>query len=81
MIDPCPVCADPVEHVRVETPGGDSAEGTTDAVTTVDVEDICAMDADTRWDRICHEASVESQSGPTPVLVAYYHFFDGEEMN
>ena len=76
MTELCPVCEDPVEHVRVETAGDPST--TTGA--SFDVEDLCSVTEDTRWDRICPVASVDPGGDQaSPVLEVYYHFFADDE--
>lgn len=68
MPDACPVCDSPVEHRRVE--GTDGAP-----VASFDVDDLCSVADDTRWDRICTVATT-GEGGPTPALELYYHFFE-----
>jgi len=77
MPDPCPVCDDAVEHVRVERADGDGqSEAPAGGAVSFDIDDLCSVAADTRWDRICTAAAA---AGDAPSLEVYYHFFgDGE---
>lgn len=69
MTETCPVCDAPVEHVRIEEPEGTEAVGGT---ASFDVADLCAVEDDTRWDRICTAAGADGSAS----LGVYYHFFE-----
>ena len=73
MTETCPVCGDGVEHRRVERAEPD---GTVGGTASFDVVDLCAVDEDTRWDRICTAATTdnEGRGDDAPVLSDYYHF-------
>ncbi len=73
MSETCPVCGDAVEHRRVERAGDDTAGG----AASFDIDDLCAVDEATRWDRICTAA--EATEGDGPSLTVYYHFFGESE--
>jgi hypothetical protein len=46
-------------------------------VASFDLADLCTVDEETRWDRICTAAeATEDEDGP--VLAVYYHFFGAE---
>jgi len=75
MTETCPVCGDVVEHVRLETAG--ESEEANGATASFDIDDLCTVDADTRWDRICTVAAAADE-GNAPVLELYYHFFEEE---
>lgn len=53
MDERCPVCGEPVEYREV-VPAGD---GDAQAATTIDVDELCAMDETTRWNRVCPVAT------------------------
>lgn len=77
MPEPCPVCDRVVEHVRIE-----EADGSTPptSVASFEIDDLCSVEDDTRWDRICTVASVRADGGaPEPVLEIHYHFFEEGE--
>lgn len=68
----CPVCGRPVEHVRIEDPA--DTDETPGGAASFDIGDLCSVEEDERWDRICTTAAGDgTEAGPT--LEVYYHFF------
>lgn len=81
MTETCPVCGDVVEHRRTERAGSGDLDAGGGAGASFDIDDLCAVEEETRWDRICTAAATdeETEAGGAPVLAIYYHFFgDGE---
>jgi hypothetical protein len=66
MGEACPVCGDPYEYV-------DDRRGDPGAV--IDVEELCGVDADRRWDRICVRAVAD---GGGPAVEEYRHHWAEE---
>lgn len=80
----CPICRDPIEHVRRERPDDPSAHP--NAIpgphATIEVDELCSAADEDKWDRICTKAAVERSSGGgmmSPVLEVFYHYFDDDE--
>lgn len=74
MVEHCPVCGEAVEYreeVTVE-------DGAALAGITVDVDELCSMDGDTRWNRICPVASPADVDGEVQ-LVVYRHHWESTE--
>jgi len=81
MPETCPVCGDAVEHRRTERAQAGDAEAKSNAGASFDIDDLCAVDEATRWDRICAAATADEKAdgNDAPLLAIYYHFFgEGE---
>ena len=74
MAADCPVCGEPVEYREVVPADGASGE----AGATIDVDELCAADAEVRWNRICPRAAVveDDDGADRPGLELYRHHWD-----
>ncbi|MDX1745130.1 MAG: hypothetical protein R3324_04270 [Halobacteriales archaeon] len=66
----CPVCGDPFEFFEETAPTAGS-----DIEITHDIDQLCSVEDEIRWDRICHRATAD---GPELTLETYRHHWQEE---
>lgn len=70
MAEECPVCGDQFEfHEVVAVDRAGERAG-----TTVDVDELCSTDPDTRWNRVCPVASPVGDAGEVRLDVFRHHW-------
>lgn len=70
MAEDCPVCGEPVEYHEVVSAAGEGER----AGTTVEVDELCSTDPDTRWNRICPVAAPAGGGGEVRLDVYRHHW-------
>lgn len=68
--DACPVCGDPFEFYEEAAPSGGAG-----IEITHEISQLCEVDDETRWDRICHRATAD---GAELTLETYRHHWEDE---
>lgn len=70
MAEECPACGEPAEYHEVVSAAGDGAG----AATTIDVDELCETDPDTRWNRVCPVASTVEDGGAVRLDLYRHHW-------
>lgn len=76
----CPVCGDEYEYTREEPPdGSDGAAGEVSVSVIHDIDQLCDVEEERRWDRICHQVTVTdtgSEPDCRPVVRTFRHHWE-----